>query len=60
MIQLTLTEEEAGTLKDILENYLSDLRQEISATDLVQFKDTLKERKTVILKVLEALPETNQ
>ena len=60
MIQLTLTQKEAEILNDILENYLSDLRQEISATDLVQFKDTLKERKVVIMKVLNALTEKTQ
>jgi len=55
MIQLALTQEESVILKDILDNYLSDLRQEISATDLVEFKEILKARKDVITKVLDAL-----
>lgn len=55
MIQLALTQEETVILKDILDNYLSDLRQEISATDLVEFKEILKARKDVIMKVLDAL-----
>ena len=58
MIQLQLTDEESVILRDVLDNYLSDLRQEISATDLVEFKDILKARKNVIMKVLDALAET--
>ena len=58
MIEISLNDEEAGILRAILDSYLSDLRQEISATDLVQFKETLKARKQVIMKVLDALPET--
>jgi len=60
MIQLALTDEESVILRDVLDSYLSDLRQEISAKDLVEFKDTLKVRKNVIMKVLDALPETVQ
>lgn len=60
MIQLTLTQKEGEILHDVLDNYLSDLRQEISATDLVQFKETLKERKAVIIKVLDTLPKSTQ
>lgn len=58
MIQLTLTEDESVILRDVLDNYLSDLRQEISATDLADFKEILKARKNVITKVLDALSET--
>ena len=58
MVEITLTEEESVILRDVLDNYLSDLRQEISATDLVEFKDNLKARKNVIMKVLDALSET--
>ena len=58
MIELALTDEESVILTEILDNYLSDLRQEISATDLVEFKEILKTRKNVIIKVLDALSET--
>ena len=58
MIQLDLNKEEQATLKDVLENYLSDLRQEISATDLHDFKEMLKARKEVVTKVLNALAES--
>ena len=58
MVQLDLNQEEQNTLKDVLENYLSDLRQEISATDLHDFKEMLKARKEVVSKVLSALAES--
>lgn len=58
MTQLDLTKEEQDTLKDVLENYLSDLRQEISATDLHDFKEMLKTRKEVVTKVINALSES--
>ncbi|WP_455202505.1 hypothetical protein [Kaarinaea lacus] len=57
MTQLDLTKEEQDTLKDVLENYLADLRQQISATDLHDFKEMLKTRKEVVIKVLNALTE---
>ena len=60
MIQLALTQEESVILREVLDNYLSDLRQEISATDLVEFKEILKARKNVIIKVLDTLSETAQ
>ena len=60
MVQITLTDKESDILRDVLDNYLSDLRQEISATDLVEFKENLKARKNVIMKVLDALSETVQ
>ena len=58
MVQLDLNEEEQKTLKDVLDNYLSDLRQEISATDLHDFKEMLKARKEVVIKVLNALTDS--
>ena len=58
MTQLDLNKEEQATLRDVLENYLSDLRQEISATDLHDFKEMLKARKEVVTKVLNALAES--
>ena len=58
MVELDLNEEEQKTLKDVLDNYLSDLRQEISATDLHDFKEMLKSRKEVVVKVLNALTDS--
>ncbi len=55
MIELDLTEEETSILKMVLESYLSDLRMEISHTDRQEFRDMLKERKAVLIKVIETL-----
>ena len=55
MIELDLTEEETSILKMVLESYLSDLRMEISHTDRLEFRDMLKERKAVLIKVIETL-----
>jgi len=42
MAQLSLTDEEAGTLRKALEIYVSDLRLEIGATDSHDFREGLK------------------
>lgn len=54
-MQLDLAEGEANVLRDVLTDYLSDLRMEIVDTDQMDFRDTLKERKRVLEKVLEDL-----
>jgi hypothetical protein len=55
MIQLNLTPEEKQILIDVLDGYLSDLRMEISDTDSFDFREGLKVRKGVVMKVLETL-----
>jgi hypothetical protein len=57
MINLDLTKEEKDILVGILENDLSDLRMEITDTDNMDFRETLKNQKAVLQKVLEALRE---
>jgi hypothetical protein len=52
MISLDLTPVECEILADVLDNYLSDLRMEIAATDSMDFRDKLKNRKSVVEKVL--------
>jgi len=54
-MQVDLTPEEERMLVEILESYLSDLRMEIADTDSKDFREMLKDRKAVIVKVLEAL-----
>lgn len=54
-MQLELNAEEHEVLTQILDNYLSDLRMEIVDTDSTDFKNNLRHRKAVIVKVLEAL-----
>jgi hypothetical protein len=55
-LELTGTEQEA--LINVLDNYISDLRMEIVDTDYTEFKNTLRQRKAVLAKVLEALRRT--
>ncbi len=55
MVQLELTPDEAETLSEVLESYLSDLRMEIADTDRQDFREMLKARKGVLIKVIEAL-----
>ena len=55
MINLDLTKEEKDILTTVLESYLSDLRMEIADTDRMDFRESLKKRKDVLKKVLEAL-----
>ncbi len=55
MIQLDLDGNERQILITVLDSYLSDLRMEIADTDRLDFRDMLKERKAVLMKVLEVL-----
>ncbi len=55
MIQLNLTPDEASMLKDLLEDYLSDLRMEIADTDQQDFRERLKDEEMTIKKILKAL-----
>jgi hypothetical protein len=57
MIQLELTNEEAGVLREALEFYISDLRMEVADTDRQDFRDGLKQEETVIKKILGLLAE---
>lgn len=55
MINVELTTSEADHLRDILENYLGDLRMEIAATDSKDFRDDLKETEVFIKDLLARL-----
>ena len=57
MFELKLDEEEAAILAEVLENDLSDLRMEIAHTDSWDFRKMLKQRKAVLIKVVESLAE---
>jgi hypothetical protein len=48
---IQLTDEEAEILKSVLEEYISELRMEVSNTDSMDFREDLK-RKEAILKRL--------
>jgi hypothetical protein len=55
MVQLDLTDAELEVLIDVLEIAVSNLRMEIADTDNKDFRDMLKARKGVLLKVIEEL-----
>ncbi len=56
MVTLDLTEDEAKVLRIVIDSYLSDLRMEIADTDRKDFREMLKHRKQVLIKVLDELP----
>ena len=55
MITLQLDEQEKRALIIVLESYLSDLRYEIADTDSMDYREELKARKALLMKVLDAL-----
>ncbi len=55
MVQLTLSQEEAKTLKDVLTDYISDLRMEIVDTEEQEFRESLKKEEETLKKILESL-----
>ena len=57
MIRLDLNPEEVSLLRELLDTAVTDLKVEISATDLLDYRERLRSRKSVLLKVLWALDE---
>ncbi|NIV15950.1 MAG: hypothetical protein GWN62_33230 [Aliifodinibius sp.] len=57
MIQLDLSREEEEIFSEILECYLSDLRMEIAGTERLDFRNRLKIRKKLVMRVLEQLQQ---
>jgi hypothetical protein len=55
MIQLSLTTQEATELREVLESFVSDLRMEIANTDLKDFRDQLKQRESILNKIIQDL-----
>jgi len=60
MSTLKLTPNENQLLQELLESALSDLRVEIVSTDRIDYKDALKERKSLITDMLEKLQKSNR
>lgn len=59
MPTIELTRQEAETLTDILESYVSDLGMEIADTERKDMRDEMKKRKAFAIRLLEQLaPET--
>ncbi|HOE01549.1 MAG TPA: hypothetical protein PLX29_01370 [Anaerolineaceae bacterium] len=57
---LHLDEEEKKILLDLLDTCISDLRQEIAGIDNINYKDMLKQRKQVLIKLFQALQSDQQ
>jgi hypothetical protein len=55
MIEIELTPNEIDILLATLESDLSELRSEIAHTDAIEFRNKLKERKTVLERVVATL-----
>lgn len=56
MVPISLSEYEAGVLRELLDAKLVDLRREISHTDSPRFRETLYKVETTVQHVLEQLP----
>ncbi len=55
MVHLDLTDDEARLLSEFIESTLGNLSYEISDTDTREFRDGLKAKRDVLVKVKEAL-----
>jgi len=55
MITLNLNPEEQQILVEMLNSTVSDLGMEIADTDQKDYRDMLKMRKSVLMKILQAL-----
>jgi len=55
MDAIELTEAETSTLRDVIQNYLSELHSEISHTDDRDFKGALRKRQELLQGMLEKL-----
>lgn len=58
MPKLELTPSEAELLREIAEEWLSDLRVEIGHTDKLDYREGLKAKESLVKHVLEALSAT--
>jgi hypothetical protein len=45
---IQLSDEEAEILKSVLEEYISDLRMEVSNTDSMDFREALKHKEAIL------------
>jgi len=55
---LNLSSEQAETLAQVLEDYVSDLRMEIANTDSQEFRDDLKKKDLFLKDLLSQLGRT--
>jgi hypothetical protein len=55
MIQLELTADEAGVLREALVLYLNDFRREVAGTENPEFRGTLAHRQVLLEKLVDRL-----
>jgi hypothetical protein len=55
MVQIFLPIDEAELLKEILKDYLSDLRMEIADTDSMNFREELKKKEEFVKRIITDL-----
>jgi len=58
MIQLNLSTDEIQLLNSLVDSCIEDLRVEIQATDNMGYKEMLKQRKGILLKLEASLKES--
>ena len=56
MARLDLNDLEARTLREVLEDYVSDLRMEIADSDSQEVRDELKDRESLLKGIVARLP----
>ncbi len=59
MIHLEMNDEEREVLAATLESYLSNLRYEIADTDSYDFRQQLKVKKAILMKIAAALEKAD-
>jgi hypothetical protein len=52
---IQLAEEEVGVLRSVLEEYISELRMEVSNTDSMDFREALKRNEAILKSLVERL-----
>ncbi len=56
-INLNIEENDLNILVEVLQNYLSDLSMEITDTDNQDFRETLKNKRLAIQRILKVLQD---
>lgn len=54
-MNLTLSDDEAGELRSLLDTVLGDLSHEIAATDNADYRATLRQRRELVTSIRHAL-----
>jgi hypothetical protein len=55
---MSVSEEDAGILREVLDARLTELRREISHTDSPRFRDTLYKVEGALTRLVEQLPRS--